>query len=91
MNEEEMKEKIKNFVDDPGVGIEKGVKKGWESVKDFGKNKKIKEVIDDPRVAIEKGVKKGWESVKCIGKEVKSTVKKKSKRKGKKISMNPWT
>jgi hypothetical protein len=36
-------------------------------------------------------VKKGLKTVKYFGKEVKSTVKKKSKRKGKKILMNPWT
>jgi hypothetical protein len=77
MNEDGIKGKIETFVDEPGVAFEK-------VVKDFGKNKKIKEVIDNPGIAIEKGVKRGWEYAIYIGKEVKRTVTKKSKRKGKK-------
>jgi len=84
MNNEEIKGKIKKVVENPGVSIEKGVKKGWETVKDFGKNEKIKEVVENPGVSIEKGVKKGWETAKDFGKEVKDTVTKKIKKEEKK-------
>lgn len=77
MNDEGIKGRIEKFVDEPGVTFEK-------AVKDFRKNKKITEVIDNPGIAIEKGVIKGWEYAIYIGKEVKRTVTKKSKRKGKK-------
>ena len=77
MNDEGIKEKIEKFVDEPRVTIEK-------AVKGFRKNKKFIEVIDNPGIAIEKSVKKGWEYAIYIGKEVKRTVTKKSKRKGKK-------
>ena len=40
MNNEEIKGKIKKVVENPGVSIEKGVKKGWETAKDFGKEVK---------------------------------------------------
>ena len=37
MKDEELKEKIKEIVDNPGVTIEKGVKKGFNTVMELGK------------------------------------------------------
>ena len=80
MSDEETKGKIKEVIENPGVSIEKGVKKGLDTIKDFGKNEKIKEVVDNPGVSIEKGVKKGWKTVKDYGKEVIKKIKKEEKK-----------
>jgi len=37
MKDEELKEKVKEIVDNPGVTIEKGVKKGLDTVMELGK------------------------------------------------------
>jgi len=37
MKDEELKEKIKEIVDNPGVSLEKGVKKGLDTVLELGK------------------------------------------------------
>ena len=38
----EKKKKVKEALDEPGIAIEKGVKKGWGAVKKFGKEVKDK-------------------------------------------------
>jgi len=38
MKDEELKEKIKEIVDNPGVSLEKGVKKGFGTVLELGKD-----------------------------------------------------
>ncbi len=38
MDNKETKRKIKKVIDKPALSFEKGVKKGWKSVKKFGKN-----------------------------------------------------
>ena len=80
MIDENMKGKIKKVVDNPVENIEKGAKKGWEAVKDFGEDVKDSE----PAEAIEKGVKKGWDSVKDFGENIKESVTKMVKKGGKK-------
>ena len=40
MNTKTIKRKIKKVIDDPGISIEKGLKKGLETTKDFGKEVK---------------------------------------------------
>jgi len=37
---EEKKDKVKEVLDEPGIAIEKGVKKGWGVIKKFGKEVK---------------------------------------------------
>lgn len=76
MSKKAMKRKIKKIVDNPGVAIEKGVKKGVKTVKGLGKNEKIKKVIDDPGNAIETGIKKSWKITKSFGKGVKKGLRK---------------
>lgn len=50
MSDEEIKEKIKEIIDNPGDALEKGVKMGWKTVKNVGKEtkdtvkKKLKEI-----------------------------------------------
>jgi len=63
MGNKQIKERIKEVIDSPGVSLEKGVKKGWDVVKEVGKNEKIINVVDNPGIALEKGVKKGLDAL----------------------------
>ena len=38
--DEEKNKKVKEVLDDPGIALEKGVKKGWGIFKKFGKEAK---------------------------------------------------
>jgi hypothetical protein len=49
MSDEDLKRKFKKVVDEPAESLENGVKKGWASVKDFGK---------DVKDSVEKQIKK---------------------------------
>jgi hypothetical protein len=40
--DEEKNKKVKEVIDEPGIAIEKGVKKGWSVFKKFGKDVKDK-------------------------------------------------
>lgn len=55
MSDEELLGKIKKGAEKSGDSIEKGVKKSWDTAKQFGSKVKDAEPIE----ALEKGAKKG--------------------------------
>lgn len=74
MSKRNIKRIIKKVVDNPGIAIEKGMKKSYKTVKYVGKNKKVKKVIDNPTNVIEKGIKKSWNVTKSFGQGVKKGI-----------------
>lgn len=73
MSDEELFGKLIKGIEKSRDSIEKGVKRSWDTAKQFGN--KVKDV--EPVEAFEKGAKKGWSRVKELGKDVKSSVTKK--------------
>lgn len=72
MSDEEIIGKIKKGAGKSEEAAEKGLKKGWEHAKHFGKDVKDSK----PGEAVETGAKKGWGAFKNFGKKVKDTVTK---------------